>query len=604
MLFLPTYLSRNLKLTQLKYLTTFIALLAIALKSLVVLSSQKIETIRTSALLSEPFLQLPTENSIRVVWFTEFPGSNHRVVYGEKLNRSSPAMSIQLSRVREDEESNSVHSYQQTTKRDIWRHEAIVSDLSENKSIPYQVISRRDRQGKAEEISSRVFTLAPQPQPGVPLKILLTSDHQLKPMTAANLQKVAETIGRVDAIFFAGDLVNIPDRASEWFDDTRGGAFFPCLQGAANYQLEKNGVKTTYTGGELIQHAPLFPAIGNHEVMGRFSPNKSLKEQFKNAIPRHRAKVDYAQIAQQINPGEDRQLQQAWLKANSFNTDTYEEIFTLPQSMKGGEKYYAVTFGDVRLVVLFVTNIWRSSSLAPQVQGKYRERDLDFHRPENWGYGQHIFESIAKGSPQYRWLERELQSEEFEQAKYKIVMFHHPPHTLGENIVPPYTNPEQKIEYAADGSIRSVRYEYPPEKDYIIGDLVPLLESVGVQLVFYGHSHLWNRFVSPTGTNFLESSNVGNSYGAYLGEIKRSIPKDNPRFNYAATGNPNGLEPIIPNLAPLLDRNNQPLPYIASNDITVFSILDTSDGSVTSYRFDTRQPESEVVKFDRFFLNR
>ncbi|CCQ60429.1 hypothetical protein CWATWH0401_3766 [Crocosphaera watsonii WH 0401] len=26
--------------------------------------------------------------------------------------------------------------------------------------------------------------------------------------------------------FFAGDLVNIPDRASEWFDDKRGGAFF------------------------------------------------------------------------------------------------------------------------------------------------------------------------------------------------------------------------------------------------------------------------------------------------------------------------------------------------------------------------------------------
>ena len=215
-----------MRLTFFPILTIASLYLAIALNSLAGLSSQKIETIGTSAMLSAPFLQLPTENSIRVVWFTKFPGSNHRVVYGEKLNRISPATTIQLSRVREDEESNSVHSYQQTTKRDIWRHEAIVSDLSENKSIPYQVISRRDRQGKAEEISSRVFTLAPQPQPGVPLKILLTSDHQLKPMTAANLQKVAETIGRVDAIFFAGDLVNIPDRASEWFDDTRGGAFF------------------------------------------------------------------------------------------------------------------------------------------------------------------------------------------------------------------------------------------------------------------------------------------------------------------------------------------------------------------------------------------
>ena len=50
-------------------------------------------------------------------------------------------------------------------------------------------------------------------------------------MVAANLQKVVETIGKIDAVFFAGDLVNIPERASEWFDDKRGGAFFPCLQG-------------------------------------------------------------------------------------------------------------------------------------------------------------------------------------------------------------------------------------------------------------------------------------------------------------------------------------------------------------------------------------
>ncbi|MCK9903468.1 hypothetical protein CC117_26940 [Parafrankia colletiae] len=32
-------------------------------------------------------------------------------------------------------------------------------------------------------------------------------------------------------MFVAGDLVNVPGRASEWFDDTRGSAFFPVLQG-------------------------------------------------------------------------------------------------------------------------------------------------------------------------------------------------------------------------------------------------------------------------------------------------------------------------------------------------------------------------------------
>lgn len=289
-------------------------------------------------LLSDPFLQLPTENSVRVVWFTEFAGSRHTVRYGKDFNRSAIATTTKLSRTREDQKSVVNIQYKQPTKRDIWRHEAEVTKLDANIRLPYRVMSVTD-EGKS--ISSKEFTLTAKPKLGKPLKILLTSDHQLKPMTAANLQKVVETVGKVDAVFFAGDLVNIPDRASEWFDDNRGGAFFPCLQGRAKYELEKNSVKTTYTGGEIIQHAPLYAAIGNHEVMGRFERTGSLDDEFGDAYPRQAA------IAQLVKQKSDRTV-----KDYSFNSDTYEEIFTLPQSDKGGKKYYAVTFGDVRLVVL------------------------------------------------------------------------------------------------------------------------------------------------------------------------------------------------------------------------------------------------------------
>jgi hypothetical protein len=92
-------------------------------------------------------------------------------------------------------------------------------------------------------------------------------------------------------------------------------------------------------------------------------------------------------------------------------------------------------------------------------------------------------------------------------------MFHHPPHSLGENVVPPYTDPVLTIAHIGD-KIQSIRYEYPQSEDYLIRDVVPLLERSGVQLVFYGHSHLWNRFVNAKGTHFLETSNVGNSYSA------------------------------------------------------------------------------------------
>ncbi|MGB3636320.1 MAG: metallophosphoesterase family protein, partial [Rivularia sp. (in: cyanobacteria)] len=425
-----------------------------------------------STLLTEPFLQLPTENSVRVAWFTEFPGEKNTVAYGENLKQTTEATTIKLSHTREDQKSRvgiqteDKQVYQKPVKRDIWRHEAEVTGLTPGKEVKYQVISKPKN---GSDTKSKIYNLAPAPQPGKPLKILLTSDHQLKPMTAANLQKAKETVGDIDAVFMAGDLVNIPDRASEWFDDNRGGAFFPAFQGKANYELGKDEVKTSYTGGEIIQKSPIFTAIGNHEVMGRRGKSDDLGGEYNDAIPRAVAENLYGESS---------------LKANSFNTDTYEEIFSLPESKSGGEKYYATTFGDVRLVVLYATNIWRVPSLEPDAKGKYREREADFNNPENWGYGQHIFEPIDKGSAQYDWLVEELNSPEFKQAKYKVVMFHHPVHSLGENIVPAYTNPVQIIEKDDSGKITNIRYEYPLEEDFLIRDIVPLLEKNNVQLVF------------------------------------------------------------------------------------------------------------------------
>ncbi|MGB3239339.1 MAG: metallophosphoesterase family protein [Geitlerinemataceae cyanobacterium] len=546
-------------------------------------------------LLTDPFLQFPTDTTVHVVWFTEFVGKEHTVTYGEKLQKTTIARTTKLSRTREDrnswigEQQEDGTVFSRTTARAIWRHEAEITELAADRRIPYFVTSFR-KDGMS--VQSEKFTLSAAPSIGKPLKILLTSDHQLKPMTAANLQKVEETIPFVDAVFHAGDLVDIPDRASEWFDDSRGGAFFPSLQGRANYELDKNGNKTRYSGGKLIQYAPIFPTIGNHEVMGQFSTEDDLDRQMSHAIPRTIAEKLYSE-----NPENSASMQDSEkrIKDRSFNTQTYEEIFSSP----GNEKYYAVSFGDIRLVVLYITNIWRLPSLEPDVRGRYQEKKADFNDPQKWGYGQFIFESIERGSPQYQWLEAELNSSEFQNAKYKIVMFHHPPHTLGGNIVPPYTDPVQVVDRDGAGNITSIRYEYPQERDYIIRDVVPLLKTAGVQLVFYGHSHLWNRFKDGE-VNFLESSNVGNSYGAHVDGNRRPISPDS---NYAALGDPNGLEAIVPTLSPLLDDNDRAIPYIASNDITVFSILDTGTGTVSSYRFDTRYPNSDVIKFDEFSLD-
>lgn len=551
-------------------------------------------------LLTDPFLQAPTTDSVRVVWFTEFEGSDHRVIYGP-IDATVAATTTQLSRTREDGQSHTTQPYEQVTERPIWRHEAEVSGLRPGLQVPYFVTSTSNA---GIPIRSEPFSLSATPPAGQPLKILLTSDHQLMPMTAANLQKVDETIDHVDGVFLAGDLVNIPDRASEWFDDTRGGAFFPCLQGRGSYTLEKNGASTVYKGGQLIQSAPLFTALGNHEVMGRYSATVGLNEQFNDPVPWDAAKALYDQHENIFNPSNNNDVEQTWLKHQSFNVDTYNEIFSLPKSARGNgetQRYYATTFGDVRLVSLYVTQIWRLFTIDDDIKGRYQERVADLNNPVNWGHGQLIFESIEPDSPQYEWLQQELASDEFQQAKYKIVMLHHPPHTLGGNIVPAFTTPVPVYDQDENGALVGIRYEYPKADDHIIKHLLPLLEEAGTQLVFYGHSHLWNRFESDSGMQFLESSNVGNSYGAHLADNPRPVPDDSRyKETYDAIGNPNGLAPIAPTLKPLNDEAGSPLPYIASNDITAFSILDTGSGTVSSYYFDTSQPTSDVVRFDEF----
>ncbi len=552
-------------------------------------------------LLTDPFLQAPTDSSVRVVWFTEFPGRDHRVIYGPG-DRTVVANTTQLSRTREDAKSATVAPYEQVTNRPIWRHEAEISGLRPRQRVLYSVISTTE---DGTTVQSDRFSLSASPPAGQALKILLTSDHQMMPMTAANLQKVAETIEQIDGVFLAGDLVNIPDRASEWFDDARGGAFFPCLQGRGHYTLVKDDVGTVYKGGQLIQNAPLFPAIGNHEVMGRYSNTVDLNHQFSDPVPWSAAKTLYDQHSTVFNPTNSDDVERRWLKNNSFNIDTYNEIFSLPKVPRGEgqtQRYYATTFGDVRLVSLYVTQIWRMFTVDDDIQGRYQERAADLDKPQNWGHGQMIFESIEPGSPQYEWLQTELASDEFQQARYTIVMLHHPAHTLGDNAVPAFTTPVPVYDHDDEGNLTGIRYEYPKDEDHIVKYLLPLLEDAGTDLVFYGHSHVWNRFASNSGMQFLESSNVGNSYGAYTAENPRQVVPNDSRFKetYVAAGDPNGLIPIVPTLKPFRDEFDQPIPYVSSNDITVFSILDTGLGTVTSYYFDTRKPESEVIPFDVF----
>lgn len=544
-------------------------------------------------LLSDPFLQLPRSDGVNVVWFTEQRGDRHEVLLGDDAAgapvRVVRAETTQLSRTAEDRSSVVPgRSWDRLERRPIWRHEARVDGLTQGERTPYRV---RSVDGSRVGVSD-TFTLGPTPSAGTPLRILLTSDHQQMPMTAANLAQVAAEVGRPDAVFVAGDLVNIPDRASEWFDSERGG-FFALLQGRGDQEIAGR----RYRGGEILQHAPLYPAVGNHEVMGRVDAG-DLFAQFESPLPRRVAQRLVAQEGA-TGPSASRRVQDL-----SFNTVTYEEIFSLPDASPGGETYYATTVGDVRLISLFATNIWRAKTVEPDDRrSAFVERSEDLDDPAGQGWGQHIFEPIDRGSEQYEWLERELRSEEFASARYRVVMLHHPIHSLGDNASPAFTDPVRIEERDDAGRLTGVRYEYPADRDHLRRDLEPLLAAAGVDLVLNGHSHLWNSFRGPGGVVHLETSNVGNTYGAFVeGGPRRFVPPAPwPREDSTAVGDPGGLRPRTPT-GRAVTEDGRRLPYVASNEITVFSVLDTGEGVVTSYAFDTRRPDEGTWVLDRLAL--
>lgn len=601
---------------------------------------------QANRMLSDPFLQLPQPDAVNVVWFTNFEGQQHRLEYGQ--GQIAIATTTQMSRMMEDSQSGvKDEDYPELTHRQVFRHEATATGLTAGQRENYHVVSV-DENG--HQLSSERFTLAGTPAKGQAMKILLTSDLQSKVNAPANYQRMVETVGRPDAVFFAGDLVNVPDRASEWFDQNKANApaFFPSLQG--NYQQYKPGFP--YTGGEILQHASLFATIGNHEVMGRYQPQEEgygLNKAFNDPQPRWFAEQAYEQVKAQVNPSNDAQVKAQWIADNSHNQDSYLELFSFPDDGPRGEEYYAAAFGDVFLISMNVSRIWRSWSVSGNSRSKFTEMLSELENPQAWGFGEFLFEQFGQGSEQYQWLEQVLNSQAFKQAKYKVVMAHQGAFGLGDNTVPVLANPilqlvelddannEQVTELAFPltaeqwqqqvvpklATITEVRYQYPLEQDIWFKDIEPLLVQHGVDLVHIGHSHVWNR-AQVGNMHYLESSNVGNSYGAYFqdnsaqytknkrasyADFWADVASETPRWaahDYPAFGDPQGREMAYPTIyspMSMLNDSYPNLPFVASNDLSVFSVLDTQSGSVKSYVFDPSDLKGDVLLFDEFSVN-
>ena len=488
-------------------------------------------------------------------------------------------------------------------ERQVYRHVALAEGLKPGERIPYQVESVDDA---GLRFRSDVFTLQPLPAAGQAVSILLTSDQQNQPMSAANYQKVAETVGQLDAILFAGDFVGHPNRASEWFDraNAKRPAFYPAMQG----RLVQLGA-STFKGGALLQQAPLFGSSGNHDVSGRWRKEAhTIGTMFNDPQPQWYARLQHSDAVA--------------VRDHSFESITYDEMWDHPDTGTQGERYWAYQYGDTFIISLHVNRIWRM--WGDNRKGKLGEAPESLADPDLWGFGDHVFDPFGPGSPQFLWLQKTLKTSAFQKSKYKIVMAHQTMFGLGENALPvlaapqavftiegreqplTLTHPISQEAWSAQikpvlPTIRSISYHYLKEKGVWKQAVEPLLLDAEVQLVLCGHSHLWNR-AKVGEMNYLETSNVGNSFGARFddsGEGKAWPPSKRPG------GDPLGRTLVTPTrFNPMQSREGyaRALPFVSSNKITVFSILTSEDGLIKSYAFDTTKPDSETILFDEFRL--
>jgi hypothetical protein len=622
------------------------------------------------AILSEPMLQNPGADSVRVVWFTETPGTANRVrVAGASGPREFAATTTEMSHLLEDIDSQ---VFQRITseltvpqRRQVYRHEAVVTGLSPGQRVGYFAISGIEG---IEYRSTRDYTLQPLPAPGQSVKILMTSDQQNNRMATANFQKVQETIGPVDAVTFPGDFVSTPNRASEWFDrvSVNNPSYFQSLMGT----MQRWNPGSVFRGGDILQYAPLYGCLGNHEYPGRWrldpatnNPGNtgpsSINAMDGDPQPRWYAEQRYEQLRATVNPNNDPQLRERWIEDNSHEWTTYREMWSLPEGPEG-KAYYAQRFGDVFLISLDANRIWRVWNAGQR--GKFTENFVaapgrTSDNPDDWGFGDFTFRPFGPGSRQFRWLQETLASEACRTARFRIVLSHQTMAGLGDNAVPVLAEQIITVELtngtligpfpasqwpqrwpavdqaARAGQVRFVRYEYPLADDIWRRDIEPLLQSANVQLVHTGHSHLWNR-CRVGSLNYLETANVGNSFGAMFFETAqpgvnpsrgpRGVQPGNPAWraqtvtaspprtsltwnpaDYPASGEPHGRAMQMPSIFnPMRELAGAPsdLPFVASNVLTAFTVFETGTGLVSSYVYDTRDVNAPTRKFDEFSL--
>jgi hypothetical protein len=293
--------------------------------------------------------------------------------------------------------------------------------------------------GGVREVGARYY-FHTAPRDGERVRFALLSDLQLKTQITSTVKQVGQR--DLDFILYNGDLQNTPYKAGEWFT----------VPGTTEQDDKRwfNVMQQTGDGCRLLQYVPIYPTPGNHEV-----DNQAMLTTKALADPTDMTLSIYMQLFRPLYPAQE--------------------------SAFGGKHWYQADYGDMHIVS---PSIFRWYAWQPQ-------------EAPGWP----LYDDIAPGSVQYRWLKRALADAGRRQHTWVTMHWHML--NRGADGWTPYSNPVASLLDPA-----AVTY---PTPDLLYNEVKPLFEKYDVDGVSYGHSHVYERYLV-NDVDYIEAASIGNNY--------------------------------------------------------------------------------------------
>lgn len=386
-------------------------------------------TVHTHSFVVKPYLQNPTHDGMTLIWFSAegTPGLVDYVCdgYDKVTLESKPVLATALSY-----HPSELALLPKNARRSVpYRHRVRLSGLQPDTLYTYTVM-----QGDLTYRSS----FQTSPGPDTPIRFIVYADSETEPESTEKNAKWKDPTGQDEKRLY---LVN---QTICYYENLRVIASRdPSFIAIVGDLVESGGEQRDWDEfwrhnagalGEVASHVPILPALGNHENyggpgdFGRYSTTAAIA-----AVEKYRCYFELPKNGALITAQEGR--------------------------------YYRIDYGPVTLITLDSSNGGSNGT----------ETDTNFLLKGDGEGG--VAPDFNPGSPQYTWLEAQLEDART-RSKFIFIQLHHAPYSVGPHGLAP--GREKGFDTQSGVPIRV---------------LTPLFMKYGVAAVFSGHDEIFERSV-------------------------------------------------------------------------------------------------------------